>query len=473
MGVVYMRHYDTGIEWERKGPPDTTRMPDLMKFVAKESGVAEFAHAPWITFGKSSRGSFPFRAAWHFPERTIATISYHGETPTWPVPDWVNFKGQTILEVNANGETEWGGTWFNHVRPSLLNYRGQKGWLAHQVVAKGVGHGDYPDETSGKGDPTPRMRRVRIWEYLALFVDKALELRVPKDKYPTDGPIELRQVDEAGGYLIDPFAVEDLFGVPRLPLREENGVYLSNPGDAVPVSGFAALAAPKDYTAPEGVPVVKFEPGKSPRQWILTESLKYIMKADPINEAGGFARIMPKPGDQVTIDDKTATFTPITPKQVGKNGGIAMASGRNTMMAFTVVDIPEKRFVKVQQGFTAATRIQIILGGVPVRHKQVLELQPGKYPMLVVVRMGVYWDRIEPSLAEATEAEVAMARQMQAEEDKRAAEEAAIKARGVQAPKVPIHKAVDVPKEKRARMFWVADKEQADAWLDLHANPLK
>jgi hypothetical protein len=473
-GIVYLR---VGVKTGQAGP-DAESVDGIFGAVAAKTGIADFRHAPWITFGKSASGKFPFHMAWKFPKRTIATISYHAETPTWPAEPWARLDGESVLHVNSNGETEWGGTWFIHVRPSLLNYRAKSAWLPHQVVARDVGHGDYVDAHGGGnfGKLFPdKVTVARVWDYLALYAGKAVALRVPKDKYPADGPVKLKQVDESAGYLIDPFAVEDLFNVPHLPLEEKAGVYLPGKGgDDANASGFVAMSPPKDFAAPDGVPVVKYESGKSPRQWILTDSLKFPMKADPMLELGDLAKLMPRVGDGVTIDGKALTFAPIIPKYVGPNGGIALktglrpTNGKITLLAYTILEMPEKKNVLVQAGYTAATRIQMVINGVPVKHKQVLELQPGRYPMLVVLRMTANWDRIEPALADASPEIVALGKQIQIEADRQAAELAKMKAAGAQPPKVLFRKAADVDKDARRKMFWVADREQAEAWLKLH-----
>ena len=474
-GIVYLRSFQTGIEHVAEAPADPDRIFKVLDIVAEAAGIAEFRYAPWITFGKSSRGEFPFRMAWLFPKRTIASVSFHGETPTWPPLPWARLKDETILEVNANGETEWGGTWFNHVRPNLLNYRARTAWLPHQVVSWGVGHGDYPDETSGRNDPTPRMRRAQVWDYLAMFIDKAIDLRVPKDTYPTAGPVELKQVDPSTGYLIDPFAVETLFGVPHLPLEEgPDGCYATNPGGETTVSGYAAFAPLKDYTVPEGVPVVKPDTSvQGFKDWILIGPLKFTMQADPMLDLGDLAHLRPKPGDQITIDGKAFAFRPITPNEAAPEGGIRVPTSKMTLVAFTVLDIAEHQCYKLAAPFTAATRQQVVLNGVPVRNKQVLDLQPGRYPLLVVVRMAVKWGRIGPWLEDATDAEVAQAKAMQAAADERAAEEARLRAETPKAPPVVIRKATDVPEAERKKMFWIADKELADAWLKLHRQARK
>jgi hypothetical protein len=474
MGVLYMRTFDPGIEWERKTAPDITRLPALLDYVAEKTGVAEFRHAPWITFGKSSRGSFPFRAAWMWPERTIATVTYHGETPTWPVAEWARLGNQTIMQVNANGETEWGGTWYRHVRPSLLNYRARRNWMSHQVVAWGVGHGDYPEETSGKGNPTPRQSRPRVWEYLALFIAKANELRVPKDKYPTNGPVELKTVDEAGGYVIDPFAVEDLFFQPHCPLPSSPDGYLVGDAGETGATGYAAIPPAAEAAMPEGVPVVPLAVGQSPAQWLVTDGLRFAMKNDPMTDLGGLEKLRPKPGDEINVDGTPTTFRPAEPKLVPSKGGLAVGamkkSGAFSVLAYTVLSADAPVRLKVKAPFSVAGRLQIVLNGVAVDHRQVVDLQKGLYPMLVVLRLnGVSWASIEPLFEAVGDAELAQAKEAAVEKAKRTAEWEKLRAAGPKPASALIRKAADVPEAERKKMFWVADREQAEAWFKLHA----
>jgi hypothetical protein len=229
LGVIYLRRFD-GKVIERSDPPtQANQLQATLDAVAARTGIVEFRHAPWITFGKSSRGRFPFRTAWQFPERVIASISYHGETPTWPIAGWARLKDETILHVNVNGQVEWMGTWYRHVRPCLLNYRARRAWLPHQVVVHRVGHGNYADVhgSPGWGKPVPpgAISCLRIWDYLALFVDEAVQLRVPREVYPTAGPVQLKQVDADSGYLIHPRAVEELLGARWRPIRNADGAY--------------------------------------------------------------------------------------------------------------------------------------------------------------------------------------------------------------------------------------------------------
>lgn len=466
--ILYMRRFDTGIEAMDTREPDRERMPSLLKDSAARLGIPEIEHAPWITFGKSSRGKFPFRMAWTWPERTIATISYHAETPAWPLPEWAEpAKEHSILHVNANGETEWAGTWFLHVRPALLNYHHHTRWLGHVMVAKDVGHGDYGND--GGRAPPMKLPRVRTWDYLTDFVDTALTLRLPPEGYPTREPLTLLQLPPDQGVSVDRFAVENLFNIPRQPLYEDEGEFSGHREGGSEISGYLAIPPAKDLVVPEGVPVVKLERGQSPRDWILTDSLKFAMVTDPMVEPEAFLDLRPALGDTVEIDGETLTFQAMRDNQRGPNGGIRLDTGlkpanRNiTLFAYTVLEVEEAGHVLVNAGFTAATRIQWILNGVPLRHQQVVSLEPGRYPLLFVLRMGANWGRVEPNLGEVSEEKIALAKQMQTEVEERAAHEAAEKDR------VLLHAASGLDPAQRARMFRIPTRKLAEHWFKVHA----
>lgn len=479
VAIVYERNYDVLFEFAEPGEaPNTSRPQGLMTFLAEELKAPAFTHAPWILTGKSSRGKFPFRHAWLWPERVIATMVYHGETPTWPIINWAKPQNETILHLNVNGESEWGGTWYNHVRPSLLNYRANTAWLPHIAVAKGVGHGDYANGHRGGGIPPAvpgKTDNAQVWDYISLFFDKALTLRLPKDKYPTDGPLTLNKVDESKGWVLDCFAVEETFDVPHLPLKEKDGTYVVGGGEESPVAGFKSFSPLKDFSPGEGAPVVQIESGKSPKEWLITDSLKFAMASDPMVDLPDNLRtLMPKSGDKITVDGKELEFKPIAAKHVGPNGGISLKAGlrppnaKITLFAYTVLDVKEQATYQVGAGFTAATRVQLILNGELLKHKQVVELAPGKYPLLFVLRMEANWGEVMPNLAIATPENIELAKKQQAEVDALAAEHARLKAEGKLKDIVVVRPAAEVPAEERKRMFWMPDKEMADAWLKLH-----
>lgn len=474
MAVVYFR-YSLQNHMEQ--------VDEIFAHIAERTGIEEFRYAPWVTFGKSSMGKFPYYMAWKFPDRTIATISYHAETPTWPMAGFSKLDDQTIPHVSVNGELEWGGTWAVHVRPSLLNYRKQTNLLAHQAVAQAVGHGDYVDThgSSGWGKKFPgKVSVIDVWDYLAVYLDKSLALRLPAGAFATDGPIQLKKIDRSKGLLIEKFAVEDIFQQPRMDLvRDEKG-FVVNPPAKTSTNGFARIPPAEGYKPPEGVPVVDLTPGTSPTDWLVTKGLGgFAMQTDPMLDVEAFKALRPEPGQTIRIDDRTATFTRIDDKEVGRRGGkargMAMQHGlqpkgkKITVVGYTVLDVKQAGAYKVIGYHSLAVRLQIVLNGRPVDHQQVVQLDKGLYPMLFVLRMrSVTWGHVEPALAEVDPEQIAEAKAVQAKKDRKAAAFAARFADGPRKPASYIHKYADVPADQRREMFWLADQELADAWIRLH-----
>ncbi|MEI7766859.1 MAG: hypothetical protein WCJ97_05415 [Phycisphaerae bacterium] len=238
IGIVYLQQLG-GKVLERSDPPTVAdqTMATILDLCATKTGIAEFRHAPWITLGKSSRGRFPFRTTWWFPDRVIASLNHHGETPNWPMEKWSKAgKEESVMHLSVQGLSEWDGTWYRAVRPSLLNYNTQTNWLCHQMVIYGVDHGYYPDYYlyPNFGKPMEKSHRLirctDVWDYEAKFIDKAMELRVPKDSYPTDKPTTLLNVKRESGYLIHPRAPEELLGSKWFALRQDaQGAYKQIP----------------------------------------------------------------------------------------------------------------------------------------------------------------------------------------------------------------------------------------------------
>ena len=79
-----------------------------------------------------------------------------------------------------------------------------------------------------------------------------------------------------------------------------------------------------------------------------------------------------------------------------------------SVLAYTALKVTEPGIFKANVGFSLAVRVQIILNGQPVDNREIIELQPGIYPMLLAVRMdGASWGHIEPHFTVATDEEIA------------------------------------------------------------------
>lgn len=235
LAIVYLRFFPGHL---LEGATDATvpgrALAAALTLVGIQAERPELVHVPWVVLGKSSRGRFPIRAAWWFPRRIVATISYHAETLTWPMAEWSRLGDETILHLAINGLTEWSGTWYRHVRPSLLNYQHHTGVLAQQLVLYGVGHGNYVDLHGSANYGLPQVngkvvRTHQVWDYLARFVDDALRLRLPAEADPTTGPVALLRVDRAAGWALHPRLPEEAMGLKWFPLRGQPGAHETVP----------------------------------------------------------------------------------------------------------------------------------------------------------------------------------------------------------------------------------------------------
>ncbi len=285
IGIVFLKTF-SGAAIERADPPELAEQSfnTVLAMAADATGIDDFKHAPWITLGKSSRGRFPFRTAWWNPERVVASISYHGEVPTWPMAGWSKAKDESVLHCAINGLSEWDGTWYRAVRPGLLNYHRHTDWLGHQVVIMGVDHGYYPDyylyptfrqPMPQKMPGVPKLARCqRTWDYIAAFIDSAMTLRVPEGTFPEGGPIKLNQIDRNTGLLIHPRAIEEILGLKWFEFRKKaNGDYdsIKWPDEVTPVYDDEQGTIPLDQLVKRAEEVPEAE--RSDYLWIADKAL--------------------------------------------------------------------------------------------------------------------------------------------------------------------------------------------------------
>jgi hypothetical protein len=239
-----------------------------------------------------------------------------------------------------------------------------------------------------------------------------------------------------------------------------------------------AIEPAAGFTPPAGAPVVTLTPSKSPDRWLLTDSLPFVMKADPLGDLGSLAALRPKLNDSVTIDGTSVVFRAYSAPEGGR-GGIALTrngsgkGGSQTLIGYTILDVPAPRHVKVIAPYTPGGRLRVVLNGRAVDHLQTVQLQKGVYPMLVVLRLkayhGVSWSTIEPRFEDISEADINLAKQYQDERTRQEPVAAQRRAEVLAAPSAVLHPASEVKPEDRRKMFWVADKEQAEAWLKYHS----
>ena len=164
----------------------------MLDDLAETSGYGELKFTPIIPIGHSAMATYPWNfAAWH-PERTLAVVSYHGDAPRTNLTgygrenlEWGRTRNiDGIPGLMVEGEYEW---WEARVNPALAFRMMYPESCISFLCDAGRGHFDVSDRTA---------------EYIALFVKKALQARLP-DTVAQDRPVALRKVRPQDGWLAE------------------------------------------------------------------------------------------------------------------------------------------------------------------------------------------------------------------------------------------------------------------------------
>lgn len=184
----------------------------VMDALADTSGYAELRRVPVIPLGHSACASFPWNfAAWN-PARTLAVLSVKGDAPRTdrtgyggPSVDWGDRKIDGVPGLMVMGEYEWGE---ERLEPAIrFRERHPRTPLALFADA-GRGHFDCSDE---------------LVAFLAMFVRKAVEARLPKED-----SVALTPVRPEDGWLMDRWRKDEPPSASAAPFVE----YAGNRGEA-------------------------------------------------------------------------------------------------------------------------------------------------------------------------------------------------------------------------------------------------
>ena len=163
----------------------------MMKNLSEISGYTELEFAPVIPIGHSAMATYPWNfAAWN-PERTLAVLSIHGDSPRTHLTgygranlDWGTRTIEGIPSLMVMGEDEW---WEDRLITSFDYRREYPNAPLSFLADAGHGHFDISDE---------------VIDYLSLFLKKTVEYRLPEHS-SLDAPIQLIPVEAKNGWLAD------------------------------------------------------------------------------------------------------------------------------------------------------------------------------------------------------------------------------------------------------------------------------
>ena len=188
----------------------------MLEDFAAISGYNELKYVPIVPFGHSAMATYPWNfAAWN-PERTLAVISFHGDAPRTNLTgygrdnmEWGKRTIDGIPGLMIEGEYEW---WEDRVNPALVFRLMYPRSCISFLCDTGRGHFDIADRTA---------------VYLALFLKKAMEYRLP-ETYDVDKPVMLKKLNPENGWLAERWHPDQKRRAKAAPFKQ----YKGDPHDA-------------------------------------------------------------------------------------------------------------------------------------------------------------------------------------------------------------------------------------------------
>ena len=177
----------------------------ILADLATVSGYSEIANAPFLTIGHSGGGIIAYNAAYWKPNRCFGVIGLH--CAPMHAPSYIekaSLDGVPVVDVSGQYES-WVGSdtpaehHWRWVRGTLLEFRAiNKKSLVSELVEPGIGHFGWTDGLA---------------DYLALFIEKSAEARLPDKPAEPGFEPRLKDIDMHKGWLTD----STLLQQPRYP----------------------------------------------------------------------------------------------------------------------------------------------------------------------------------------------------------------------------------------------------------------
>jgi hypothetical protein len=209
-----------GAEWSSPHAENFKVMQNALKQIAGDSKHPELVHVPYVATGFSSGGAFANRLLVEVPDKVIAVVIVGSQLRLTDIMPTDAHRGTPVCIIN--GEHEDDGM-AEFVAPVLAKHR-PNGALWGWVAVPGIGH-----ERDAQ-------------EVLAMpMLDTAVRFRYPADGDVRKGPVKLKPLDAASGWVAD------------------NSTWKS---------GLTAV-----------LPAKEFKGGIAKSSWLLNEDLAFIYRA--------------------------------------------------------------------------------------------------------------------------------------------------------------------------------------------------
>ena len=195
------------------------------------------------------------------------------------------------------------------------------------------------------------------------------------------------------------------------------------PPEPTPPALEVDIPAAADFQPGRGVPVLRMEPGVVPRNWLATQVLSEAIATDPLASVQGLESLRPEAGTTIQLDQFKLTFRLLESKYVvaAENNLDIKAMMNNLDTAsfclYTVLDVREPGLYKLYNPYSNSGRPVLILNGQRIAHEQVVRLEKGLYPVLVLARILTVWGKFQPHFERASEQELAASQELHAREE--------------------------------------------------------
>jgi len=203
VGIVYFEpHVAAVFTYWKDGSTDAERFLEALDDLAARAGRAEIGRVPWITAGHSTGGIYCRNVAYWKPERVASILhiksgNFHQDGI---LPPGRSIAGVPLVAINGHFETfgpeggireEYGReTQWVFVRKDIQRFRAaDPNHLMSLLVHPGADHFHGAPE---------------LYEYMALFIRKTGQYRLPRALPAGDGPVPCRPVALEDGWLTDP-----------------------------------------------------------------------------------------------------------------------------------------------------------------------------------------------------------------------------------------------------------------------------
>jgi hypothetical protein len=179
---------------------DTTFFLRALDKMANASGFAAVRHCPWFTMGHSTGSAFARNLPWWKPERCLGALVFKGGAIT--APSWSNKLIAEVPLLGMSGQFEEYGPngGCSNPRDNDANYRATAEDIIRlrQNAPRQLGFA-----TMLPGEGHFAFARPEGAQFVAMFIEKCAQYRLPLGVYADNGPVTLNAIDEQTGWVAD------------------------------------------------------------------------------------------------------------------------------------------------------------------------------------------------------------------------------------------------------------------------------